>query len=582
MKKIRKMFKLNFKKVILVLFLSFLLITPVPTKAQSTEIHKMTIYTTLKDNGDAHIKEIWQMDVHEGTEVYKVMKKMKDKKIQNLKVSDEKGTQYENIGAWDVDASREEKRNKCGLVKDGDSYELCFGIGDYGQRTYTFEYDVTHFVEQFENDQGFNFAFFSQLKLDIDEVKITIESPTHKFNKNNSSIFAYGYEGYVVFNNGRVVMGNDTPLENGSNKMQILMRINNGTFSNLSKTNRTFDDILEEANEGSDYDDEDGVTLFEVLFIVFVVVIGFAIIIIGIAIYHYLHKTKEYFESGEEFKAPKDVNMFRDIPCNGDLLRFYALARKIGLVQDIDQGGLIGAILLKWVKDGYVVFEKRKEKRMIFFNKDGFSIDLSGEILTDSIYEERLLNYLKRAAGSNIALETGEFEKWCSNHYSSIESWFTSIENNERKIMKQKRDMWGEKATRKFLCFTGQCRNIIYSYKVKEEIEQIVGFKLFLEEMSSIDEKEVMEVKLWEDYLIFASVLGLADKVEKQLGNLYPQFVDESNIDIFYTSMMIRNFSNRGIHAAHAAHAAESGDGGSSSFGGGGSSFSGGGGGGVR
>ena len=60
----------------------------------------MTIYTTLKDNGDAHIKEIWQMDVHEGTEVYKVMKKMKDKKIQNLKVSDEKGTQYENIGAW--------------------------------------------------------------------------------------------------------------------------------------------------------------------------------------------------------------------------------------------------------------------------------------------------------------------------------------------------------------------------------------------------------------------------------------------------------------------------------------------------
>ena len=148
--------------------------------------------------------------------------------------------------------------------------------------------------------------------------------------------------------------------------------------------------------------------------------------------------------------------------------------------------------------------------------------------------------------------------------------------------MKQKRDMWGEKATRKFLCFTGQCRNIIYSYKVKEEIEQIVGFKLFLEEMSSIDEKEVMEVKLWEDYLIFASVLGLADKVEKQLGNLYPQFVDESNIDIFYTSMMIRNFSNRGIHAAHAAHAAESGDGGSSSFGGGGSSFSGGGGGGVR
>lgn len=557
-----------------------MLITPV--NAASASVDKMTITTTLDQNGNAHIKEVWKMNVHEGTEVYKIMKNMGNKEIKNLKVKDEKND-YLYLSHWDVDASREEKRNKCGLVNSEPGYyELCFGIGDYGNRTYTFEYDVTHFVEQYDGDQGFNFAFFSDLKLDIDQVRITIEYPGYQFNKENSSIYAFGYNGYDVFNSGKVVMGNDEALDNGSNKMQILMRIDNGTFKGLTKNSRTFDDILQEAKEGSDYDSDDDFVLLLIVEIIFFIVAVLTFIIIVFAVIR--NKNKECFEDGTDLKINiKNVNMFRDIPCQRDIFRFYYLAKKAGLINEDNKSGLISAILLKWVKEGYIIFEKRTEKHLLFFSKDGFSIDLDKEIKTGNTFEQQLLNYFRKASGRNMALETGEFESWCSDHYEKIEDWFEYIDNHMNNQLKQEQFFRSEKRISKVLFFKVKNYTKVYSMKAKEEMEHIVGLKKFLLEMSSIDEKEVIEVKLWEEYLIFASILGIADKVEKQLGELCPNFVEESNIDIYYTTAAIRSFSYAGVHAAYSAKQAESmGSGGSSSFGGGGGSFSGGGGGGVR
>jgi uncharacterized membrane protein len=110
-------------------------------------------------------------------------------------------------------------------------------------------------------------------------------------------------------------------------------------------------------------------------------------------------------------------------------------------------------------------------------------------------------------------------------------------------------------------------------------MEHILGLKKFLEEMSYIHEKEVIEVKLWEEYLIFASILGIAEKVEKQLGKLCPEFNEQSRMDTIYTTRMVRTMSYTGVTAAYTA---SHGGGGGSSFGGGGGGFSGGGGGGSR
>ena len=95
-----------------------------------------------------------------------------------------------------------------------------------------------------------------------------------------------------------------------------------------------------------------------------------------------------------------------------------------------------------------------------------------------------------------------------------------------------------------------------------------------------MDTKEVMEVKLWDEYLMFAYLFGIADKVAKQLKNMYPEIYEQGNFD-YDTFIFINSMTTSSVRAAtSASSAAESysaGGGGFSSGGGGGGSFGGGG-----
>ena len=115
---------------------------------------------------------------------------------------------------------------------------------------------------------------------------------------------------------------------------------------------------------------------------------------------------------------------------------------------------------------------------------------------------------------------------------------------------------------------------------IYEESKRLLGLKKFLQDFTSIDTKETLEVHIWDEYLMFAYLFGIADKVAKQIKNLYPDLMEQSNID-FDTIIIINNISTSTVSAASAARSAaehySSGGGGFSSGGGGGGSFGGGG-----
>ena len=110
--------------------------------------------------------------------------------------------------------------------------------------------------------------------------------------------------------------------------------------------------------------------------------------------------------------------------------------------------------------------------------------------------------------------------------------------------------------------------------------------KKFLNEFTLIKHREAIEVKLWNEYLMYASIFGIADKVASQFKKLYPEIInDMDNMGYNYDDVVfIHDISVDGmISASNARKRAESytsGGGGFSSGGGGGGSFGGGGGGG--
>lgn len=545
------------------------------SQTSALELKNIDMNVQIQQNGSAHIEEKWIIDVDEGTEIYKIYNNMNESKITHLQVMDEKGNHYQNIGKWDSSMSKEKKNGKCGIIVDGDHYELCFGIGEYGLREYVFSYDISHFVKQYEGDQGMNIAFLSDFSLKPNHVRICLSSP-YRFSNDNSQIWSFGYEGDVFFNNGQVVLETSSRLPSNG-KMQLLMRIDDGTFTNASAVHKKFEDVRKEAFEHSDYEHRISKTTIILLIVGGLIFVILILLIVGYVIKS--HRIQYIFNDDQELKDKEDIDMFRDIPCQKDMFLFYYLAKKCGLINKEDNDGLIAAILLKWVKNGYIELNKT-QKKVLFFNKEKSEFDIQTSISLENSLEQTLFDYIKRAAGRNQKLEEGELEEWFSNHYENMTQWFESVDDYIEQDLRKKGLLELGFTHIKYMGMTFDKDVDSYDVSIREEMEHIIGMKKFLEDMSLIHEKEVIEVKMWEEYLIFASILGIADTVEKQIGQVCPTFDEKSRLHLSDTVYVAHSFARSSVSAMNIART--QGSGGHSSISGGGSSFSGGGGGGVR
>ena len=71
----------------------------------------------------------------------------------------------------------------------------------------------------------------------------------------------------------------------------------------------------------------------------------------------------------------------------------------------------------------------------------------------------------------------------------------------------------------------------IYTAELKREAIKLLGLKRFLLDYSKISAREAIEVELWDEYLVYAQLLGIADKVEKQFNSIYPDYQTILNIN---------------------------------------------------
>ena len=116
--------------------------------------------------------------------------------------------------------------------------------------------------------------------------------------------------------------------------------------------------------------------------------------------------------------------------------------------------------------------------------------------------------------------------------------------------------------------------------------------KAFLEDFSLIGERRMMEVALWDQYLVYAAFFGIADKVRAEMGKICPDYLKMSkliqSLDVAQESNIVYSFSSSIYMSStsaiqRAADRSRSSSGFSSfSSSGGGGGFSGGGGGGGR
>ena len=559
------------KKIRLLILFSILLFIPC-AKANSISSITMDIY--IDNNGDAHVTEVWDAKLSSGTEGYKPYYNLGDSEINNYKVSMD-GIDFENKKYWNTKSYFDSKAYKYGINKISNGLELCFGISEYGKHKYTMSYTITNFVHELTDSEMVYFTLIPHnLSSKPDKTYIKIHSD-FKYS-DTLDVWGYGYEGYAYVYDGYIEMSSDGYLS--SNEYIVaLIKFPQGTFTNLSKIDKDFNYYYELAEEGVV---ENSTSTLAIIIVIFSFLFQLAVWIFIIVVI--TRSPKISVTKGQNYKiiVPKEdkkmknIPNFRDIPCNKDIFRAYFLAYNYGLMKK--QTDLLGAVLLKWIKEDRVSINKEEKNGII--SKQKSSIIFKDKNEFDEKLESDLYNMLYEASKDGI-LESKEFEKWSKKHYSKILNWFGKVLDKEAAKLILENNLVKNEKKILFIKYEEYTLND----SLKEEAKQLQGLKKFLMEFTNIKEREAIEVKLYDEYLMFASIFGIANKVAKQFKELYPDYIENYNFD-YDDIIFINTFSTSGVNAASSARSRaesySSGGGGFSSSGGGGGSFGGGGGGG--
>lgn len=552
------------KKIKLLIILILMMI---PLSVKADHMYNVSMKIDILEDGTANIKEIWDVRADDGSEWYKTMYELNNSKLSNYKVlMDGKELQYKD---WNVDDKINQKSGYYGINYASKGIELCFGKSDYKRHTFTITYTLSNYIFNTDDSQVLAWVLFPETDVDYFSAEIT---SYYKF-PDTLDVWGYGYKGYAYVENGVIKLSTETSLDNQYVSLLVKFPLNTFKTTNVDSRYNTFNDIYEVAEEGTydyNYDlEEDKMGFWDIIIMFFI--ISFIFILLPLLIIlSVLHSGYGYIFNKKIDK--KNVPMFRDIPCNKDIYYGNVLIKLNNF--GYKETNILGAIILKWVKENKIGF-KNQEKGI--FNKNSSVIDLTLNPTFDNELEKKLFDMMYEASGDGL-LESKEFEKWCKKNYTNFLNLFSKIESNQMKLLKEQGHIYNRKNK-------SECKKLnVMDDKIYKDSVELYGLKKYLEEFSRMDTKEVMEVHLWDEYLMFAYLFGIADKVAKQLKNMYPEVLEQADID-YGTIIFVNHISTRSVEAASNARAAaesySAGGGGFSSGGGGGFSggFSGGGGG---
>lgn len=544
-------------KKLLAFFLTVILsIIAVPICVGS-EVDSLSINVDLQDDGSAFVNETWRIDVSSDiSEWYLVADNMGRMTISDLQVCDETGNEYVNEGEWDVNRSRAGKAGRCGLVTKPDGYEICWGVGSPGRHTYKVRYLLTGLVKGHDDMDGFNHMFVARgLDSSPESVILTIRKQGTVFSMENTKVWAFGFRGEIHVEDGAVVARTTEPF-NRSSAMIVMVGFEKGLFHPSLFESRTFGQVHEAAMEGSDYRKPEG-GKGEGFWMGILAVLGIALsVFVSVMYIGKTVKRKKELLGGRM----KDVQWYRDAPLEGNLARSCNILLAFSGNKMQERQNLIAAYITRLFYRGAFEIVPQPGKSKPLMRIKALEIGRDADSRSDIGLEAELYSFIKEAAGEDGLLQRHELKRWADSHGERLYNW-------------------GQMAL--------DGTTTIWTIK-PEEARQVFGLRRYLKDFTLIKDRGVVEVKLWNNYMIFASLYGIADQLMKDFRKVCPEYFTLSPVteplDDDMTTLVIWNMINmtsRNFNSASVNYEAFRAENSGSSWGGGGGMASWGGGGGF-
>ncbi len=552
--KIKRKSLFHFFLLVAVVFL----MNAVPAFAAEQAIPSINVDVQLKKDGSAVITEVWDVrGVSDGTEYYKALYNMKGMSVHSLLVSDESGKQYKTLENWDTKRSREEKAGTCGILKTSQGYELCWGIGNYGDHQYTIQYTLDGLVKDYGDYAGFYHQFISELSSAPESISMKIRMPDTQLNQDNSRIWAYGFTGQVEIDPDGSLIAYSSEALGKNDYGNVLCRFDRSLFPMAKAGGMSFEKLQKSAD--NDKSDLAKTILFSIL--------AAAAAVIFPSIFFY---SRYKLADGTVMRLPgmKHIDMNWTIPFDGSIPAVYSAMHLLRRGIPLDT---LGAYLIRWQEAGYIRMEtggnedrknSEKEEAIVFGQNKPHGTEA----------ENSLYQILVSQADQNGILLISDIGKRSEEFHTKLTAWEKAVKlEGDNELMHLN------------VAATDTKGSLRFTSSGFEQAVRVLGFQKYLKDMSGQKQYQTSQGALWGDYLVFATLFHMGEQVLQSMKALDPVYFN-SFAGLYgcnsYSMLYLMTMTNHVSSAASPSANIDGTGGGVSSMGGGG--FSGGGGGGSR
>ena len=195
------------------------------------------------------------------------------------------------------------------------------------------------------------------------------------------------------------------------------------------------------------------------------------------------------------------LTYYRDMPVGGDLKIANAVMNSLSSSPIADYQGLFGALILRLIENGALVMEN---KATIYGSEPHPILRIGKRPNTRRPeLEEQFLSMLVSAAGNDGILQPRELQQYLRN-CKAKPPFFQSLKSlsREEKVIASDPDT----------------------------ARQVLGLRQFLLDFTQIGIRDIKEMPLWKEYLIYATLFGIANQVSQNFGDLYSDYFNTNRL----------------------------------------------------
>ncbi len=503
----------------------------------------------INDDGSANFHQIWHCNFTEGTEVYYYFNDEARYTISDFSVKQGDKT-YTFVDNWDTSLSFEEKKEKCGILDLDDGYELCWGISEYGEKTYELFFTVDNLVSAFEEVDCTYFALFSEnIETTPTDIFVSISLANGKdlvdgitFDETgfsgggNCAFFDYGYNGTAEIYDGAIVTITDTPLRR-SESVTFKLDFEKGLISPAIYEVTDFDDYTMEyyskysplKNLLGLTEEEDNGDIDEHILALVVLVIMFAVIPTLIyTVVRIIYKLIKKSKIGKPQINKKAPEM--------GIESAYIMCSTLGLC---DKKALIALLFLDMIEKGAITPVAPEAGDSVPANKGNVRFRINeADTVIFSEAEEKFYKFLKFSAKSDAILEPAEMVLKAQDNVHIL---YNIIENH---LAPAKKAMLTKGCWRS----ENHIGPLFYTDVGTEELRKVVGYKNYLQEYSSNTSVDFYGYDNWQTPIKYAVLFGIAKKTAEELRKSYPasdyEIKEYYNLNIIYAQAAAKLISD--------------------------------------